>query len=271
LIFIVSDNRIDFYYINLLEFISIYMSTRNSNPSTSKPEKPEGVAAVNRALTVLRAFESSAEGLTLAMLATQTGLYESTILRLLDSLQHAGFVKKLPDGRYLVGPSVLLLSEMYRKSFRLSDYVLPRLRQLANESGECAGLYVREGDKRVCLHHVQPQRAVRWHVLEGEQFPLDRGAAGRVILAIDEGTPGKPYEQIRKQGYAITQKERDPESAALACPVFAHGSKLLGAMSLVIPLYRFNDALVSQLLPQIQKCAAALTEDLGGVSPYSNR
>jgi DNA-binding IclR family transcriptional regulator len=247
------------------------MSTKNSAASISKPEKQEGVAAVNRALTVLRAFESGAEGLTLAMLATETGLYESTILRLLDSLQHAGFVKKFADGRYVVGPSVLLLSEMYRKSFRLSDYVLPRLRQLANESGECAGLYVREGDKRISLHHVQPQRSVRTHVLEGELFPLDRGAAGRVILAIDEGTPGEPYEQIRKQGYAITQGERDPESAALACPVFARGSKLLGAMSLVIPLYRFNEGQVDRLLPQIQRSAAALTEDLGGVSPYSNR
>lgn len=234
-----------------------------------KPDKPQGVAAVNRALSVLGAFESSPEGMTLAMLASATDLYESTILRLLDSLLNAGFVKKLADGRYVVGPRVLPLSEMYRQSFRLADYVLPQLRKLSLESGECAGLYVREGNQRICLHHVQPPRSVRTHVIEGEMFPLDKGAAGRVILALDEGTPGALYDQIRQQGYAITQKERDPESAALACPVFAHGAHLLGAISLVIPLYRFSDARLDKLLPMIQRSAATLTFELGGISPYS--
>jgi DNA-binding IclR family transcriptional regulator len=231
-------------------------------------DKPEGVAAADRALAVLGAFESSPDGLTLTALAAATGYYESTVLRLLASLLKAGFVKRLPDARYVVGPRVLPLSDMYRRSFRLSDYVLPRLRALAEETGECAGLYVREGDRRICLHHVQPQRSVRSHVAEGAMFPLDRGAAGRVILAFGEGLQGKPYDAIRRDGYAITQKERDPESAALACPVFAQGSSLLGAISLVIPIYRFSRQVAATSLPPVRKHAAALTGELGGLWPF---
>lgn len=234
----------------------------------TKHQKPVGVAAASRALAVLGAFESSPDGLTLTALAAATGLYESTILRLLDSLLDAGFVKRLPDSRYIVGPRVLALSEMYRRSFRLADFVLPRLRALTEETGECAGIYVREGDRRMCLHHVQPQRSVRSHVMEGLMLPLDKGAAGRVILAFDEGTKGKPYDQIRRLGYAITKKERDPESAALACPVFAHGTRLLGAISLVIPFYRFSEKIAMNVLPAIQRSAATLTVDLGGVWPF---
>jgi len=236
--------------------------------ATRKGVTGEGVATANRTLAVLAAFESSADGLTLSALAATTGLYESTVLRLLDSLMLAGFVKRLADGRYVVGPRVLPLAEMYRRSFRLSDYVLPRLRALTEDTGECAGLYVREGDRRVCLHHVQPHRSVRSHVVEGAMFPLDRGAAGRVILAFDEGRAGSPYDRIRQDGYAITQKERDPESAALACPVFAQGTRLLGAISLVIPLYRFSDKVARQLLPVITHHAQQLTVDLGGVWPF---
>lgn len=235
---------------------------------SKKPEKSLGVAAANRALAVLGAFENKADGMTLTELAGATGFYESTILRLLDSLISAGFVKKLMDGRYVVGPRVLPLAEMYRRSFRLSDFALPRLSALSKETGECAGLYVREGDRRVCLHHIQPQRSVRSHVSEGDMFPLDKGAAGHVILAFDEGARGETYDRIRDRGYAITQKERDPESAALACPVFAHGTRLLGAISLVIPLYRFSDDVALMLLPSIQRNAATLTADLGGIWPY---
>lgn len=232
--------------------------------SPAAAEKPEGVAAVNRALAVLQAFNSAPEGLTLTLLAGATGLYESTILRLLDSLMLASYIKRLADGRYVVGPSVVPLAEMYRQSFRLSDYVLPRLRELTAQTQECSGLYVREGDRRICLHHVQPQRTVRTHVREGVLFPLDRGAAGRVILAFDERLSGEPYETIRKQGYSITMKERDPESAAIACPVFGHRGKLVGVMSLVIPLYRYSDEVVKQMLPAVQTQARLLSIDLGG-------
>src|SRR3546814_16767790 len=90
----------------------------------AEPAKKEGVAAVNRALQILGAFESSEDGLTLSMLAVETGLYESTILRLLDSVILAGLVTRLTDGRYVVGPRVLRLSALYRRSFKLAAYVL---------------------------------------------------------------------------------------------------------------------------------------------------
>jgi DNA-binding IclR family transcriptional regulator len=244
------------------------MAKAKSSGKTPVAEKKEGVAAVNRALAVLSAFETTEDGLSLSMLAEETGLYESTVLRILDSLILGGYVKRLADSRYVVGPKVLILSEMYLRSFKLEDYVLPSLRQLVAESGECAGLYVREIDQRVCLHQVQPPRSVRMHVVQGKAFPLTVGAAGHVILAIDEGTRGQRYDLIREHGFCVTKAERDPESAAIACPVFMRGSKLLGAISLVIPLYRCSDELVARLIPIVRKAAWELSNNLGGVSPY---
>ncbi|WP_159078922.1 IclR family transcriptional regulator [Orrella marina] len=224
-----------------------------------------GVGAVNRALQVLSAFESSENGLTLSMISEETGLYESTILRLLESLIAARYAKRLPNGRYVVGPKVLILSEMYRRSFKLSDYVLPHLRALVETSGESAGLYVREGDARVCLHQIQPRRSVRMHVVEGKAFPLDIGAAGHVIRAFEDQAEGERFQHIRESGYCVTKAERDPESAAIACPVFQSEQHLLGAVSLVIPLYRCTDELFNQLIPAVQETAKRLSEDLGGV------
>lgn len=253
------------------------MATAKKTSTPRKPKaaagpaegpKAEGVAAANRALAVLGAFESSPDGLTLSAIATATGLYESTILRLLDSLIGAGFVKRLADGRYIVGPRVLPLAEMYKRSFKLSDFVLPRLRQLARDSGECAGLYVREGERRVCLHHIQPQRSVRSHVVEGVAFPLDKGAAGHVISAFDGAAAGARYDRIRRDGYVITERERDPESAAISSPVFGTGARLAGAISLVVPCYRFSDEVAATLVPMVMRTAAALSTDLGGAWPY---
>src|SRR3546814_13249342 len=121
----------------------------------AEPAKKEGVAAVNRALQILGAFESSEDGLTLSMLAVDTGLYESTILRLLDSLILAGFVKRLTDGRSVVGPRVYILSVMYRRSFSLADSGLTLLLQLVSVSGEAAGWYGRASEHRLVLNNEQ--------------------------------------------------------------------------------------------------------------------
>src|SRR3546814_10017171 len=77
------------------------------------------------------------------------------------------------------------------------------------------------------------------------------------------------YETIRQLGYAVTKGERDPESAAIACPVFSRGTTLFGALSVVIPLYRFNDNMVETLVPEMKRTAFELSQDLGGISPRS--
>ncbi|MAM12468.1 MAG: IclR family transcriptional regulator, partial [Rhizobiaceae bacterium] len=49
-----------------------------------------GVAAVDRALKIVAALEASTMPRNLSEISRATGLYKSTILRLLESLQDAG-------------------------------------------------------------------------------------------------------------------------------------------------------------------------------------
>jgi DNA-binding IclR family transcriptional regulator len=233
---------------------------------TKEKEEP-GVAAVNRALSILKAFETSVEGMTLTDLTNATGLYHSTILRLCESLEHFGFLKRLEDGRYMLGPTPFFLGAIYQGSFHLRDYALPVLRQLVKQTEETAAVYIREGDHRVCLYRLELQRSVRVHVREGERFSLDHGAAGKIIQAFSEETPTLPAELlagVRKARYAVSVGERDAESAAISCPVFNTGNRFVCAISLGIPRYRFDADVFNVCLPTVMKAAAQLTRDLGG-------
>jgi DNA-binding IclR family transcriptional regulator len=77
-------------------------------------EAQSGVAAVDRALLILSAFREDDVALSLALLARRTGLYKSTILRLLQSLLRAGYVVRQPDGNYVIGSEPTRLAKMYR-------------------------------------------------------------------------------------------------------------------------------------------------------------
>jgi DNA-binding IclR family transcriptional regulator len=201
--------------------------------------------------------------MTLTELMHATGLYHSTILRLCESLEHFGYLKRLDDGRYMLGPTPFFLGMLYQESFRLQDYVIPVLRELVRDTGETAALYVREGNERVCLHRLHHVRSVRMNLREGERVPLDKGAAGKVLLAFS-GAPGAAFDNVRGAGYAVSLGERDVETGAIACPVFSVKQRLVGAVSLGIPLFRFNKKAFDTCLPLLMHAGSTLTADLGG-------
>jgi DNA-binding IclR family transcriptional regulator len=61
---------------------------------------------VDRALSLLSAFRATDSALSLAELAGGTGLYKSTALRLVSSLEHAQFIVRGENGRYSLGPEI---------------------------------------------------------------------------------------------------------------------------------------------------------------------
>jgi DNA-binding IclR family transcriptional regulator len=134
---------------------------------------------------------------------------------------------------------------------------------MANELHEGASFYVRDEDWRVCLHRVDASRAVRDSVHEGDRLPLTVGAGGHVILAFN-GRSGEKYDRIREDMYAASFGERDPETAAVACPVFGVDQKFVGALSVSGPRYRIEESGVKRILPVLFKHARELTRILGG-------
>jgi DNA-binding IclR family transcriptional regulator len=224
-----------------------------------------GVAAVDRAFAVLAAWDDDKPTLSLADLAARTGFYKSTILRLIASLERAGFVRRLADGRYQIGPAPLWFAGVYQRSFRLADIVLPVLRRLAADTGETASFYVRDGAGRVCLHRVEGEHAVRAVVREGDRLPLGRGAAGRVLLAF-AGAAGADYDTVRAQGYAISAGEVTADVASIAAPVFGADGALGGAVNLSGPANRIAAAAQAPLIAATRAAAAELTRMLGGTA-----
>jgi DNA-binding IclR family transcriptional regulator len=217
----------------------------------------EGVEAVERALSILRAFGEGDEALALAELARRTGLYKSTILRLAASLARQRFLARGDDGLYRLGPELWRLGALYRRRLDLGGIVRPELRRLVEATGETASFYVRDGDERLCLYRENSPRAVRHHLEEGARLPLDRGAAGRVLLAYS-GARGAAFEGIRRAGGYVSLGERDPDIGAAAVPVFDAAGGLAGALAVSGLLSRFDERARAAALAALHRAADAL-------------
>ncbi|MDI4231842.1 MULTISPECIES: IclR family transcriptional regulator [unclassified Bradyrhizobium] len=230
-----------------------------------------GVAAVDRALTILGAFEEKPEPMSLAELSRHTGMYKSTLLRLMTSLQEFGYLVQLPEGRYHLGPTPFRLGAIYQRANNLHDQVMPVLRQLVAAGTESPSFHVRhDGKRRLCVFRIDSQHSTLDRVEAGMLLPLDRGAAGRVILAFD-GENGEAYDRIRRGAIAVSFGERDPDCAGIACPVFGPNGKLVGALSLSGPKPRFTKDSIKTMSSLLSQAAARLTRSLGGPTELLDR
>jgi len=223
----------------------------------------EGVAAVERALTIVEALARCSDPITLADLSRATGFYKSTLLRLLATLEQAALAVRLQDGRYALGPYALRLGRAYDATHHLTETIQPLLQALVDQGTESASFHAyHDPSRRICLLRVDSHHSTLDHIRAGDLLPLDRGAAGNILTAYLGGqTPGKPPLVLVSMG------ERDPNCAAVASPVFGPGNDIAGALSLSGPKERYTPAALKKMSKLIQQAAIDATRALGGRWP----
>lgn len=223
-----------------------------------------GVAAVDRALSLLAAFREDDYSLTLTELSRRTGLYKSTSLRLIESLLKAGYLYRLADGSYQIGVRPFMLGAIYQRQYKTAEYVPPILRRIVDELGESASYYVYENGGRLCLHRVEAsQQIIRDAVREGDWRPLTGGATGTILMAF-HGEEGAEMEAARQQYWNASFGGAHAEMAAVAVPVFRTDQVLAGALSVSGPRYRFEEKGAASMVPALTRAATELTRSLGG-------
>ncbi|WP_347556584.1 IclR family transcriptional regulator [Robbsia sp. KACC 23696] len=231
-----------------------------------------GVAVLDRAFSILNSFGPTDDDLTLSELSRRTGLYKSTVLRLVTALEHGGFLRKLEAGQYAVGHQPLRLAALYQRSYRVGPIIEPVLEQVSGALGETASFYVRLGEVRQVLYRVEPSRSVRVSIRVGEEFSVHKGASGKVLLAFTEPADASRWSEIREQLWAVSFGERDPETASVSVPVFSGSGGFIGALTVSGPKGRFDtpETLKAALLNLLEQAKRA-TGTLGGDSTRFDR
>lgn len=128
------------------------------------------VEAVERALTVMNAFDTGSSSFSLSDLAQATGFYKSTLLRLLGSLERFDYVRRGSDGHWQLGMRPVQLARRHTPSRQLAALVQPVLDRLAQQSGETAALLVQHGKEIHCSLSSLPASPLRHELLPGDRW-----------------------------------------------------------------------------------------------------
>ena len=227
-------------------------------------EDRDGVAAVDRALSIVAALADSARPLSLADLARATGFYKSTLLRLIASLERRALVVRRADQGYSLGPFAFRLGQAFEATFHLKESVVPVLQWLIEQGSESPSFHVWHDEKtRMCLLRIDSNHSTLDRIRPGDLLPIRRGAAGKVLRAFVDGQSAATGMSLVHTSFG----ERDPACAAVAAPVFGPAGELLGALSLSGPQERFSDPAVKKMSKLLLAAGERATTSLGGRWP----
>jgi DNA-binding IclR family transcriptional regulator len=213
---------------------------------------PTRIRSVRRAAALLEHIAGTPAGCTATAAAEALDIPVPTAYHLLNTLVDAGLLGKDERRRYRLGGKVGLLAEAFLAQVSAPAYLVDRLRELADRTGETAYLSAWRGGDAVLLQIVEGRRAVRVSGLHlGYSGAAHVRASGKMLLAY--GRPGTlddylrahavdavglraEIEAARRAGYAIDEEEFAEGVACIAAPV-ADGTMAVG---ISVPVERYR-------------------------------
>ena len=250
---------------------------------------------VQRALSLLEHFSELQPSLGLTEISKLAGLDKATTRRLLVGLMSRGFVEQdAHSKRYALGAALLRLARIREATQPIQTIVDPILQQLSDALNETAHFSLFSGNTLGTVGVVEPARANRVILNDGEILPVHASASGLAFLAWASPEIGrrilggklKAYteetlvsaadlrcqlQQIREQGFVVSSNGYEDGVCGVAAPVFTAGAYASGAISIAGPTSRMLDIDLQPVADLVMTAAAQIAQKLGvhppGVGP----
>src|SRR5580693_2867425 len=225
------------------------------------PGRTTGVGVLDRSVALLDLLADGPR--TLRWLSGASGLPRPTAYRLLVALEAHRLVARDSSGAFGLGPRLTELAVRAGPAVDLAALAGPLLSRLHEATGESVQLYVRSGDRRLCIAARDAGTGLRDSVPVGALLPLDAGSGGKVLMAWSEdgerfpAVPAAELAAVRRRGWAASVAEREAGVASVSAPVLRDG-RLLGAVCISGPASRLGQAACRRLAPAVAAAAAEL-------------
>lgn len=243
----------------------------------SEADDDPGRSVLGRVDTIIGAFHDFDGVLTLHELTERTGLPKSTVHRMVNQLDHLGWLERDYDG-YRVGMRLFEIGGLAARRRRLSESAYPHLHALAATTGFAVQLGILDGTEVVYLERIAtgdfplPTR-------EGGRQPAYCTALGKAMLAFDkeatadviaEGFPQRTpttltesglleaeLARIAETGLAFDHQEAYKGLACVAAPLRNSG-RAIAAVSVTGPVAQID---LHAMAPLVQSTAEAIWND----------
>jgi len=246
---------------------------------------PDFIEALARGLEVIAAFAPGRPVMTLAEVASATGLARPTARRILLTLAELGYVRASGAG-YALTPRVLDLGVAYVQSQGLWEIARPHMETLSAATNESCSIARLDGSDIVYVARVAVPKIVALAVQIGTRFPALQTSLGKVLLAalepaevdavlaepsrsglVPRWQPGREerdaeLREVRARGWALTDQQLALGIRSVAVPLRDGAGRVMGALNVNTHAAETTvDHLLGHHLPLLLKAAGEISAD----------
>ena len=173
------------------------------------------------------------------------------------------------------------------KYIDLISTVRPFAHELCKTLGETVHMGIPQDDYAVYVLKEESSYTLRMYSRIGKVIPLYCTAIGKIFLSemSEDALKGylerntlKPYtaksirseealreelERVRKRGYSVDDEEHEEQVMCIACPIRDYENKVVAAISVSWPIFRFDRDDFENTVKLIKKTANKISEILG--------
>ena len=223
------------------------------------------LSTVLKAGEVLTLFDRDHSEWRVSDVAQALGIAKSSAHDLLSSLTTIGLLSQTDEGRYRLGWKLVAMSETLLATSELRTVAHPVMERLMHVYQETLHLAILEKGKVVYLDKLEGKQTIRVELtgLGTHLYPHCSGL-GKVLLASlpsscvediikADGLPRftdqtivtperlkAELAKVRERGYAYDLGEIIPDLRCVAAPIHNYADKVVAAISMSVPAYRFE-------------------------------
>jgi DNA-binding IclR family transcriptional regulator len=260
------------------------------------PAQPPLVPAVARALTLLERIAQARTPLTLARLAAELGYPKSSVHGLCNTLLNFGYLRRQPDGAFLIGARVMGLAEAFVAGTQVTDEFNALWNTTAGGAhDETIILSVLNGAEVVYVAARPGRRPLGLAFNVGMRLPAHLAATGKAMLAhqsperIVQLFPTDPLPRMsgkgpltraalkrelrltRERGYSIDDEGVREGVYCMGAPVFDASGQAVAGVGVCINKSMLGTDASARHLEVVLGAARELTQRLGGSVPAASR
>lgn len=256
-----------------------------------RSETFQPVQSLERAILILEAVATRAEGMSLKELSEVVNLHPSTVYRLATTFAEHGYVEKnTNNGRYCLGLKVMELGSFLMGSMELRTEAQPIMKRIVEETRETVHLAILDDGQVVYIDKRDPVDMMKMYSQIGKRSPVHCTGVGKVLLAFEKDEMIKSiinkwglkrytattitkqdnlWEEIwaiRSRNYAIDDGEHELFCRCVAVPIRDYRGKVVAALSVTVPEQKFTVDYKAKLLTLVQDAGTAISQRIGYVN-----
>lgn len=260
-------------------------------PRADTPRGPLFVGSVEKAFSVLKAFEIARIPLSLSEIATLTGLGKSAAQRFCHTLVELGFLDRDDSSRKMrPSPRLLGFSYSYLASDPISRVATPYLLQMRETCGHAVNLAMPLDQQVVYVVRLPSPRSFLFNPIVGARAPMFCTSSGRAYLSTqsdeqvtsildasdlspmtrhtitDRAQIQEKIEDARAVGFTTASQECAIGELTIGAPLFQKDGMGAGAINICVTTPTWSiERVIEELVPIISNTAHEISLGLANL------